>query len=182
MVIACCPCHLSCILESRLRGAAHTYGPMGGSALAQRAELSRPWLRCRSLQRRDNAESGHGVQIPPELPGVVPAKSPLSGLECGLGSRQGISSVQSGVHVCLLAGAFRGTRPPAHSFPVPFWCGHCWLCLPAPLSSTGKVSGQRRDGVQSSSPRSGLDLGTTSTYCNLPRLLGLTIHREPLSQ
>lgn len=134
MLVACYSCHLSYILESRVRGAAHTYGPMGGSALAQRAEPSCPWLGCQSLQRRDNAEAGHGVQIPPELPGVIPAKSLLIGLECGLGSRQGISSVQSGVHACLLAGAFRGTKPLAHSFPVPFWCGHCWLCLPAPLS------------------------------------------------
>ena len=128
MLVACYSCHLSYILESRVRGAAHTYGPMGGSALAQRAEPSCPWLGCQSLQRRDNAEAGHGVQIPPELPGVIPAKSLLIGLECGLDSRQGISSVQSGVHACLLAGAFRGTKPLAHSFPVPFWCGHCWLC------------------------------------------------------
>lgn len=55
-------------------------------------------------------------------------------------------------------------------------------CPLAPLSSPGKLSGQRRDGVLSSSPRAGLELGTTFTYCNLPYLLDLTIHKEPLSQ
>lgn len=55
-------------------------------------------------------------------------------------------------------------------------------CPLVPLSSPGKVSGQRRDGVLSSSPRAGLELGTTSTYCNLLYLLYLTIHNEPLLQ
>lgn len=133
MLVACYPCNLSYILESRLRGAAHTYGPTGGSALVQRAEPSCPWLRCRSLQRRDHFEAGHGVQTLPELPGDIPAKSLLSGLECGLGSRQGISFVQSGVHARLLAEHAEGPSPQPTASLLPSGVGTagCPVLLPS---------------------------------------------------
>lgn len=175
-VVACCPCHLSHILESRRRplGAARSHGPVGGSALARRAEPSCPSMRCRPLQGGETAlrqaTEFRYLQNCPESSLPNPGEAQWLGVRLGqLPAPPWDLLLCAEWCACMFAGwgirRDQALSPP--SFPIPLLV---WTlvtvssCPVSPCLLQGRCLGRRAVGALPPMPGAGLELGTTSTY------------------